>query len=113
MSDSYRRRMPPDIPGAKRAGLPVDVERLTADGDTWLSPEERYALKTHGICAQVQDGVFMVRVRIPGGVAPSEQVRGIARVGHQYAEDWLHISTRQNVELHWVDAHDVNQVLAD
>jgi sulfite reductase beta subunit-like hemoprotein len=105
--------MPPDIPGAKRAGLPVDLERLTLEGDAWLSPEERYALKTHGICAQLQDGVFMVRVRIPGGVAPTEQVRGIARVGHQYAEDWLHLSTRQNVELHWVDAHDVNQVLAD
>jgi sulfite reductase beta subunit-like hemoprotein len=105
--------MPPDIPGAKRAGLPVDLDRLTSEGDSWLSPEERYALKTHGICAQLQDGVFMVRVRIPGGVAPTEQVRGIARVGHQYAEDWLHISTRQNVELHWVDAHDVNRVLAD
>jgi sulfite reductase beta subunit-like hemoprotein len=105
--------MPPDIPAAKRAGLPVDLDRLTADGDAWLSPEERYALKTHGICAQLQDGVFMVRVRIPGGVAPTEQVRGIARVGAQHAEDWLHLSTRQNVELHWVDAHDVNHVLAE
>jgi sulfite reductase beta subunit-like hemoprotein len=105
--------MPPDIPGAKRAGLPVDLERLTADGDSWLSPEERYALKTHGVCAQVQDGVFMVRVRLPGGVAPTEQVRGIARVGAQHAEDWMHISTRQNVELHWVDAHDVPLVIRE
>ena len=105
--------MPPDIPGAKRAGLPVDLDRLTRDGDSWLSPEERYALKTHGVCAQVQDGVFMVRVRLPGGVAPTDQVRGIARVGAQHAEDWLHISTRQNVELHWVDAHVVPQVLTE
>lgn len=105
--------MPPDIPAAKRAGLPVDLERLATDGDAWLSPEERYALKTRGVCSQLQDGVFMVRVRLPGGVAPTEQVRGIARVGAQHAEDWLHISTRQNVELHWVKDTSVPQVLRE
>ena len=46
--------MAPDIPGAKRAGLPVDLDRLTAEGDEWLSGEERYALKMHGLCAQAQ-----------------------------------------------------------
>lgn len=103
----------PDIPKAKRAGLPVDLDRLAAEGDGWLTPEDRYALKTHGVCTQLQDGVFMVRVRIPGGVAPTEQVRGLARVGARHAEDWLHITTRQNVELHWVDGHDVAQVLSE
>jgi sulfite reductase beta subunit-like hemoprotein len=104
---------PPDVPGIKRAGLPVDLDRLTRDGDSWLSPEERYALKTHGVCAQLQDGVFMVRVRIPGGVVPTQQLRGIARVGHSLAEDWLHISTRQNIELHWVKATDVVRAIGD
>src|SRR5579885_1393246 len=54
----------PDIPSAKRAGLPVDLERLAAEGDRWLTPEDRYALKTHGVCSQAQDHVFMVRVRV-------------------------------------------------
>jgi sulfite reductase beta subunit-like hemoprotein len=103
--------MPPDIPAAKRAGLPVDIERLARDGDGWLSPEERYALKTHGICAQLQDGVFMIRVRIPGGVAPTGQLRGLARIADRWGEDWLHLTTRQNVELHWVGARDVPRVL--
>jgi sulfite reductase beta subunit-like hemoprotein len=104
---------PPDIPGIKRAGLPVDLARLASEGDGWLTPEDRYALKTHGICTQAQDGVFMVRVRIPGGVVPTEQLRGIARVGHSFAEDWLHLSTRQNVELHWVASADVVRVLEE
>ena len=60
--------MPPDIPAAKRAGLPVDLDRLSAEGDSWLSPEERYALKIHGVCAQAQAGVFMVRIRTNGAV---------------------------------------------
>jgi sulfite reductase beta subunit-like hemoprotein len=104
---------PPDIPAAKRAGLPVDLERLAAEGDGWLTPEDRYALKTHGVCAQAQDGVFMVRVRIPGGVALTEQTRGLARVAARHAEDWLHVTTRQNVELHWVAAKEVAKVLDD
>jgi sulfite reductase beta subunit-like hemoprotein len=104
--------MAPNIPAAKRAGLPVDISRLTTEGDGWLSPEERYALKTHGICAQAQDGVFMIRVRIPGGVVPTEQLRSLARLAARHAEDWLHLTTRQNVELHWVAARDVEAVLA-
>ncbi|MGV3760265.1 MAG: nitrite/sulfite reductase [Actinomycetota bacterium] len=103
----------PDIPAAKRAGLPVDLQRLAAEGDGWLTPEDRYALKTHGVCTQLQDGVFMVRVRIPGGVVPSAQLRGLGRLGARYAEDWLHLTTRQNVELHWVEARDVPRLLDD
>lgn len=101
----------PDIPAAKRAGLPVDLDRLTAEGDGWLSPEERYSLKTHGICAQLQPGFFMVRVRVPGGVAPTAQVRGLARVAARRAEDWLHLTTRQQVELHWVADREVAATL--
>jgi sulfite reductase beta subunit-like hemoprotein len=104
--------MAPNIPAAKRAGLPVDISRLTAEGDGWLSAEERYALKTHGICAQAQGGVFMIRVRIPGGVVPTDQMRSLARLAARHAEDWLHLTTRQNVELHWVGAQDVETVLA-
>jgi sulfite reductase beta subunit-like hemoprotein len=101
----------PNIPAAKRAGLPVDFDRLAAEGDGWLTPEDRYALKTYGACTQSQDGMFMIRVRIPGGVAPTEQVRGLGRIADQFAEDWLHLSTRQNVELHWVADRAVPRVL--
>src|SRR5687768_7243131 len=100
-----------DIPGIKRAGLPVDLERLAAEGDAWLAPEDRYALKTHGVCAQLQPGVFMVRVRVAGGVLLSDQARGLARLARARAADWVHLTTRQNVELHWVKAADVPAVL--
>lgn len=101
----------PDIPAAKRAGLPVDLERLAREGDGWLTPEDRYALKTHGVCAQAQDGVFMVRIRIPGGVVVTDQARVIARAARHHASDWVHLTTRQNAELHWVDATHVADVL--
>lgn len=102
----------PDIPAAKRAGLPVDLERLAAEGDGWLTPEDRYALKTWGVCTQLQDGVFMVRIRVPGGVLPTAQARAAGRIAAQAGTDWVHLTTRQNLELHWVEARQVADVLA-
>ena len=101
----------PDIPGAKRAGLPVDLKRLAAEGDGWLTAEDRFALKTHGVCAQEQDHVFMVRIRIPGGALPTTPARGLARLGRRYSNDWLHLTTRQSVEFHWVADKQIPEVL--
>ncbi len=101
----------PDIPAAKQAGLPVDLPRLERDGDGWLSPEDRYALKTWGVCTQEQPGVFMVRVRNPGGALPTPQARGLARISRSFGPDWLHLTTRQNFELHWVDARRIPALL--
>jgi sulfite reductase beta subunit-like hemoprotein len=102
-----------DIPGTKRAGLPVDFERLARDGDAELTPEERYALKTHGVCAQLQDHVFMIRVRVPGGLLQPDQARALADMARRRGRDWVHVTTRQNVELHWVADRAVPAVLAE
>jgi sulfite reductase beta subunit-like hemoprotein len=101
-----------DIPSAKRAGLPVDLERLAREGDGSLTPEDRYALKTHGVCTQLQDHVFMVRVRVPGGVLDAPAARQLAGTARRHGRDWLHLTTRQNVELHWVADRDVPDVLS-
>jgi sulfite reductase beta subunit-like hemoprotein len=101
-----------DIPGAKRAGLAVDLTRLERDGDGWLTPEDRYALKTHGVCAQAQPGVFMIRIRVPGGRLTPAQARDVADLADAHGESWVHVTTRQNLELHHVDARAVPPVLA-
>ncbi len=101
----------PNIPAAKRAGLQVDLDRLEREGDGWLTPEERYALKTYGVCAQVQPGVFMIRCRIPGGRLRPDHARAIAELADRHGHGWIHVSTRQNLELHWVAAREVPEVL--
>ncbi len=103
--------MAPNIPAAKRAGLPVDLERLTAEGDDWLSPEERYALKMHGVCAQAQPGVFMIRIRA-GGVIETDAALQLADIADEFAKGWIHLTTRQQVQLHHVKARDVTMVLS-
>lgn len=101
----------PNIPAVKRAGLPVDFERLESEGDGWLTPEDRYALKTWGVCNQEQDGVFMVRVRNPGGALPTTQARCLVRVARSFGPDWWHLTTRQNVELHWIEARRIRALI--
>ncbi|CAN5556969.1 nitrite/sulfite reductase [soil metagenome] len=103
----------PNIPAAKRAGLPVDLDRMAEEGDGFLGPDDRYSLKTWGVCPQGQGHRFMVRVRVPGGLLPTAQARALARLGHRYGEDWLHLTTRQNIELHWVRDRSVRDLLAD
>lgn len=100
-----------DIPAVKRRGLSVDLERLASKGELGLTPEDRYTLKTWGVCPQLQDGVFMIRVRVPGGVITTGQARTLARVARRNGCDWIHLTTRQNAEVHWVDTLRVPEVL--
>lgn len=101
----------PNIPAAKRTGLHVDLDRLVREGDGWLTPEDRYALKTHGICPQRHDGRFMVRVRVPGGTLPTWQARALGAIAERHGEDWIHLTTRQAIELHWVADADLLEVM--
>lgn len=88
----------------------MDLDRLTAEGDAWLTPEERYALKMHGVCVQGQPGVFMIRIRT-NGMVDGDQARGLADIADQHARGWIHLTTRQQVQLHHVGAKDVTAVL--
>ena len=55
----------------------------------------------------------MVRIRVPGGVLPVAQARALARIARAYGPDWLHLTTRQNLELHWVEAERVPSLLTE
>ncbi len=102
----------PDIPAAKRAGLRVDLDRLAAEGVGWLTPEDRYALKTYGVCTQVQSDRFMMRVRVVGGSLTPVQAFAVADLVDEHGMGWVHLSTRQNIELHHVHPASVPEVLA-
>jgi sulfite reductase beta subunit-like hemoprotein len=90
----------------------VDLDRLATEGVGWLTPEDRYALKTYGVCTQVQSDAFMVRVRIPGGRMTPVQAFALAQLVDDHAMGWVHLSTRQNIELHHVAPASVLEVLA-
>ena len=55
-----------------------------------------------GIYGQRQPGVQMVRIKIPHGRATSEKLHRIADVADKYSTGRLHITTRQDIQIHFV-----------
>lgn len=97
----------PDIPRAKRAGLDIDLATLCAAGPDALEPDDHYRLKTYGVCAQRQADRFMIRMRVAGGRLAGDQVGVVAELARRYADGYVHLTTRQNLELHSVALPDV------
>lgn len=70
----------------------------------------------HGIYGQRQPGVQMVRCKIPGGLMTAAQVEQFARIADGFAGGKGHLTTRQNVQYHFVPlarVADLMHLLAD
>ena len=56
-----------------------------------------------GVYGQRQQGVQMIRIKLPYGKVLSNQLRRIAEVSDEYSRGRLHITTRQDIQIHHVD----------
>ena len=56
-----------------------------------------------GVYGQRQQGVQMIRIKIPYGKITARQLRRIAEVSDEYSNGNLHITTRQDIQIHHVD----------
>ncbi len=56
-----------------------------------------------GIYGQRQPGVQMVRIKLPYGKVTTTQLRRICEVSDEYSIGRLHITTRQDIQIHFVD----------
>lgn len=66
--------------------------------------EERFrSLRlARGVYGQRQFGVQMIRIKLPYGKLTSEQLHRIANVSDEYSRGRLHITTRQDIQIHHV-----------
>jgi sulfite reductase (NADPH) hemoprotein beta-component len=53
----------------------------------------------------------MLRIKIPQGVLTERQLVALAEVSEQYARGFAHVTTRQNIQLHFVKLHDVEPIM--
>lgn len=82
----------------------IELERkikLFKDGKI---DEERFrSLRlARGVYGQRQEGVQMVRIKLPYGKVTSDQLLRIADVSDEYSKGRLHITTRQDIQIHYV-----------
>lgn len=66
---------------------------------------------TWGVYGQREKGTYMVRVRVPAGGITPVQMEGMADLSEKYGNGILHITTRQDIQIHWVKIEDTVKVL--
>jgi sulfite reductase (ferredoxin) len=66
-----------------------------------------------GVYGQRQEGVQMIRIKLPYGKVLSHQLRRIAEVSDEYSRSRLHITTRQDIQIHYVDLNRTPELWAE
>ena len=91
----------------------VDTLRRFEDGALTPDAWRRYRL-VRGTYGQRQpEDVHMVRVKIPQGLLTGTQLRTLADISTRYSRGFGHVTTRQNVQFHFVPLHDVELIMRD
>ena len=77
-----------------------------------LTPDQWRAYRlVRGNYGQRQDVVQMIRVKIPQGILDAAQLAALADSADTWSRGFGHITTRQNVQFHFVQPHDVEKVM--
>ena len=93
-----------EIDPAQRA----DIDKFRTQLDLYLKGEvEEDAFRlfrlNNGIYGQRQQGHNqMVRVKVPYGSIQPDQLDMLAHIADTYSRGWGHITTRQNIQFHYV-----------
>ncbi len=82
----------------------IDLERKIALFRDGKIDDERFrSLRlARGVYGQRQEGVQMIRIKLPYGKVTSEQLKRITDVSDKYSTGRLHITTRQDIQIHYV-----------
>jgi sulfite reductase (ferredoxin) len=77
--------------------------------------EERFrSLRlARGVYGQRQAGVQMIRIKLPYGKVTGEQLLRISKVADEYSTGKLHITTRQDIQIHYVSLDRTPQLWAE
>ena len=107
----------PSIPDISTADqLDIDeLERRILAYKKGQEDEERFRhyRLTRGVYGQRQFGVQMFRTKIPFGHITPDQLIAIADISERYTNGRLHLTTRQNIQLHYVKLKDSPAVWRD
>jgi len=113
---------------ARKDGLDVlaDIYRYAELGFEAIEPDDLALFRWYGIYTQRSeasaasgapgpseetDGHFMLRIKFPNGIVTADQLRTVGRLAVRYGRGMGDITTRQNIQLHWLRIEDLPVVL--
>ncbi len=108
--------MPTQTELAYDATVREDIELFRSQANAYLAgqltdDQFRAVRLRRGIYGQRQPNVHMVRTKVPGGMVTAAQVRQLALVAERFGGGRAHLTTRQNVQYHFVPLPQVPDVL--
>ena len=99
-----------------RAGNPYLVrarlETAAQDDAPALSQDDQFLAKWYGLYSHRNEaGLFMLRLKVPGGQLNALQLKSVAKIATDRNRDFADITTRQDIQLHWVRAQEIPEIL--
>jgi ferredoxin-nitrite reductase len=105
-----------------RTYAPEGLDRVVEE----LGEDVFNRLKLIGLYHQKQDGYFMLRTKVPGGVLTAEKANVIGTVADEFArapdehggpeqnpvfgDGFLDVTTRQDIQMHWIEIEDIPEI---
>jgi sulfite reductase beta subunit-like hemoprotein len=105
------------VPEPLRFSSPADIDEFVGylrrfESGELSADEFRVYRLTRGTYGQRQMGVNMLRVKIPQGALAAAQVDRLADIADEYSRGFGHVTTRQNVQFHFVPLARVPEAMA-
>ncbi len=113
----------------KRARNPYDlwpdIERYAREGFDAIPLEDRnvrfrwWGLYTQSDGQGIPKGkeeanvapYFMLRIKVPGGAMSAAQLHELGRLSHEYGRGLADITTRQDLQFHWIRIEDFPDIV--
>jgi ferredoxin-nitrite reductase len=98
---------------SERDGLDVlpDIMRYAALGWEAIADDDKARMKWYGLFYRKHTpGYFMLRLRIPNGIATSAQMRTLGDVTRDFGREEMDVTTRQQIQLRWFRIEHVPEI---
>lgn len=90
-----------------------ELPAFAVQGYEGVAEEDIVRLKWYGLYHdKPKTGYFMLRVKTPGGLLTPAKLRTIGRLSTELGRDYGEITTRQNIQLHWLELSQLPEVFA-
>ena len=95
-------------------GIREELPALVALGYEAMNEEDVVRLQWWGLYHdKPKVGTFMLRVKIPSGILAPSRLRRIGEVANRYGRGDAELTTRQCIQLHWLELGRLADVFAD
>lgn len=98
----------------EKGGLDVihDLPAMIAAGYEAVPEEDFVRMQWYGLYHdKPKVGHFMMRVKVPGGVLTPARLRTIGGISVRFGRGHGELTTRQNIQLHWLELNQLPEVL--